>query len=72
MWNLPPFEDGLDNYSVVAVANQVAVIGGWNNPSCATLRLMDKNTWCFRQLCEQEPYGWFHSLERSGNGDVDS
>ena len=72
MWNLPPFRNRLENCSIVAVANQVAVIGGWRNRSCATLPLMDKNTWCFRQLCEQQPDGWFHSLERLGNGDVDS
>ena len=72
MWNLPPFRNDRGNCSMVTVANKVAVIGGWHNPSCAILRLMDKNTWCFRQLCEQEPYGWIHSLERSGNRDVDS
>ena len=53
MWNLPPFRNGHHNCSMVTVANQVAVIGRWRNPSCATLPLMDKNTWCFRRLCEQ-------------------
>ena len=74
MWNLPPFHNGISNEgcSMVAVANQVAIIGGWNSPSCATLRLMDKNTWCFRQLCEKQPNGWFHSLGRLRNGEVDS
>ena len=72
MWNLPPFKNGREDCSMGTVANQVAVISGWRNPSCATLPLMDKNTWCFRQLCEQHPNRWFHSLERLGNGDVDS
>ena len=72
MWNLPPLRNRLENCSMVDVANEVAVIGGRRNPSCATLRLMDKNTWCFRQLCEQPQIEWFHSLERLGNGDVDS
>ena len=47
----------------MTVANQVAAIGGWGNPTCATLPLMDKNTWCFRRLCEQQPNGWFHFRE---------
>ena len=70
MWNLPPFKNGRADCSMVTVADQVAVIGGWRNPSCATLRLMDNNTWCFRQLCDQPRIEWYHGLERSGNDDV--
>ena len=70
MWNLPPFKNGRADCSMVTVADQVAVIGGWHNPSCATLRLMDNNTWCFRQLCDQPRIEWYHGLERSGNDDV--
>ena len=70
MWNLPPFKNGHADCSMVTVADQVAVICGWRNQSCATLRLMDKNTWCFRQLCEQPRIEWYHNLERSGNDDV--
>ena len=72
VWNLPPFENSREGCSMVTVGNQVAVIGGRRNLSCATLRLMDKNTWCFRQLCAQPQIEWFHSLERLGNVDVDS
>ena len=71
-WNLPPFENRHENCSMVTVANQVAVIGGVINPSCATLPLMDKNTWCFQRLCEQHPNGCFHSLEGMGTRDADS
>ena len=70
VWDLPPFKNGREDCSMVTVANQVAVIGGWHNPSCATLRLMDKNTWCFRQLCEQPRIEWYHGLERLFNEDV--
>ena len=56
---------------MVTVANQVAVIGGWQIPSCATLPLIDKNTWCFRRLCEQQPNRWYHSLEGLGIRDDD-
>ena len=55
VWNLPPFGNDRDGCSMVTVANEVAVIGGWFNPTCATLPLIDKNTWCFRCLCEQQP-----------------
>ena len=52
-WNLPPSRSCRFGCSMETVANQVAVIGGWHNLPCATLPLMDKNTWCFRRLCEQ-------------------
>ena len=58
VWNLPPFGNHLHGCSMVTVANQLAVIGGRRNPSCATLPLMDRNSWCFRRLCEQQLSGW--------------
>ena len=44
VWNLPPFEYGRKDCTMVTVANQVAVIGGVVNPSCATFGIVDKNT----------------------------
>ena len=72
VWNLPPLGNDRSGCSMVVVANQVAVIGGWSNRTCATLPLMDKNTWCYRRLCEQHPnrYEWHHCLEGSGNQDA--
>ena len=58
VWNLPLLRNDRDGCSLVTVANQVAVIGGWHNPSCATLPLMDRNSWCFYRLCEQQLSGW--------------
>ena len=58
MWNLPPFGSRLERFSMVTVANQIAAIGGLINPTCATLPLLDKNSWCFRRLCEQQPNRW--------------
>ena len=71
VWNLPPTQNRHEGCSMVTVANQVAVIGGWGNSSCATLPLMDKNSWCFRRLCEPQPNGWYHSLEGMSNRDTD-
>ena len=71
LWNLPPFGNHRYNYSMVTAANQVAVIGGWGDPTCATLPLLDKNSWCFRRLCEQQPSGWYHSFEKVGFRDAD-
>ena len=65
VWNLPPVNLPR-GCSMVTAANQVAVIGGWHNPSCATLPLMDRNSWCFRRLCEQQWNGWYHSIEGIG------
>ena len=59
LWNLPPFGNHRFHCSMVTAANQVTVIGGWGDPSCATLPLLDKNTWCFRRLCEQHPNEWY-------------
>ena len=53
VWNLPGLQEQRWGCGMVTVANQVAVIGGELNPTCATLPLVDKNTWCFRRLCEQ-------------------
>ena len=66
VWNLPPFGNRLDRCSMVTVANQVAVIGGIRHPTCATLSLMDKNSWCFRRLSEQPPNHF-----REGTGFLD-
>ena len=71
VWNLPPLDNHREGCSLVTVANQVAVIGGLRNPSCATLPLLDRNTWCFRCLCEQQSNGWYHSLEGVGIQDDD-
>ena len=71
VWNLPPFTNYHNGCTMVTVANQVAVIGGWRNPTCVTLPLMDRNSWCFRRLCEQQSNGWYHSLEGIGIRDAD-
>ena len=70
VWNLPPFGNERDGCTLATVANQIAVIGGYRNTSCATLPLMDKNTWCFRRLCEQQPNRWNHFQEGMSIGDV--
>ena len=64
VWNLPGLQEQRWGCGMVTVANQVAVIGGELNPTCATLPLVDKNTWCFRRLCEQQPNGWYQFRER--------
>ena len=64
VWNLPPLGNNRIDCTLVTVANQVAVIGGGFNSTCATLPLLDKNSWCFRQLCEQQPNGWYQFRER--------
>ena len=69
-WTLPPFGNRRDYLSLVTVANRIAMIGGWYNPSCTTLPLMDKHSWCFRRLCEQHPNGWYLALKGMGIGDV--
>ena len=70
VWNLPPFANHRIGCSMVTLANQIALIGGIMNSTCATLPLMDKNTWCFRRLCEQPPNGWYHGREGSGSRDA--
>ena len=69
VWNLPPFGNDYNGCNMVTVLNQVAVIGGWYESSCVTLPLMDKNTWCFRRLCEQHLNRWHHFREGLGIGD---
>ena len=58
VWNLPPFGYDCVGCNMVTVANQVAVISGYRNLTCATMPFMDKNSWCFRRLCEQQPNKW--------------
>ena len=72
VWKLPPFGNRRDDLSMVTVANRIALIGGWYNHSCTTLPLVDKNSWCFRRLCELNPNGWYHALKGMGIGDVTS
>ena len=60
VWNLPALINH-HSCSMVTVANQIAIIGGYENPTCATLPLMDKNSWCFQLLCEQHPNACSHS-----------
>ena len=57
-WNLPPFGNDYNDCSTVTVANQVAVISGWGSPTCATLPLLDKHTWCFQRLFDQQFNIW--------------
>ena len=74
VWNLPPFgnvHNHREGCNMVTVANQLAVIGGWSNSTCATLPLMDKNSWCFCRLCEQQSNGWYYSLKGMGIRDAD-
>ena len=66
MWNLPLLENPRNGCNMVTVANQVAVVGGWFNPSCATLPLMDRNSWCFRRLCEQPRNEWYEFRDGMG------
>ena len=54
VWNLPPFGNRRDYFSMAIVANHVAVISGFGSSACATLPLLDKHTWCFRRLLEHQ------------------
>ena len=54
VWNLPPFGNRRDHFSMAIVANHVAVISGFGSSACATLPLLDKHTWCFRRLFEHQ------------------
>ena len=71
VWSLPSFVNHRTGCSMVNVADHVAVIGGYRNPSCATLPLLDRISWCFRRLCEQQPNRSYHCQERSGKGNGD-
>ena len=66
IWNLPPLlGNRLELCRMVTVTNQIAVIGGYMNPTCATFPLMDKHTWCFRRLlCEQPANGWYQFRQK--------
>ena len=70
VWNLRRLQEQRWGCSMVTVANQVAVIGGWYNPTCATLPLLDQNSWCFRRLCEQQPNAWHQFRDRMDIGHV--
>ena len=55
VWTFPPSTGYRCAYSAVVHSRGIAVIGGNGNAACATLSLVDKNTWCFRRLIEQVP-----------------
>ena len=55
VWNLPVKKAGTLGCNMVAVDNQIALIGGEKHSWCATFGITDKNSWCFRRLCEHEP-----------------
>ena len=56
VWNDPQLTNVLRfGCSAVVHSRGIAVISGDDNASCATLSLVDKNTWCFRRLTEQVP-----------------
>ena len=63
VWNFPLAENERNGCSLVTVAKQIAVISGWRNPTCKTIPLMDKHTWCFRRLCQQPRNEWYHFQE---------
>ena len=66
VWNLSRFGDR-DGCTLVTVANHIAVIGGWYKSSCATLPLMDRNSWCFGRLQSNE---WYPSLNGGSMGTI--
>ena len=72
MWNLPGLQEQRWGCSMVTLADQIAVIGGWGYPSCVTLPLLDKNSWCFCRLSEQHPNGWYQFREGMGIRDVNA
>ena len=37
VWNLPPFGNRLERCCRVSLADQIATIGGYKNPTCATV-----------------------------------
>ena len=55
LWTFPQLTGSRFSCTAVVHSNGIAVIGGSDNASCATLSLSDKNTWCFRRLTEQVP-----------------
>ena len=70
VWNLPPFTNYRNFCSLMIVSNQIAVISGSGSPTCATLPLMDKYTWCFCRLFKHQPSGLYHSMEGMGIRDA--
>ena len=72
VWNLPPFPNYRVGFTLVTVANQVAVIGGMLNHSCATYGIVDTYTWCFLRLCKQHVNGCFHSRQGMHIGDINA
>ena len=61
----PPTIRGLPQWLQYGDCCQSCCRDWWMGQSytCATLPLIDKNTWCFRRLCEQQPNGWYHFRE---------
>ena len=60
-WTFPQLSGPRYLSSAVVHSRGIAVISGDDNASCATLSLVDKNTWCFRRLIEQVPSTIFGS-----------
>ena len=58
---LPQLTGSRYSCSAVVHSRGIAVISGYDDTSCATLSLVDKNTWCFRRLIEQVPSTIFGS-----------
>ena len=55
VWTFPRSTGPRYLSTAVVHSRGIAVISGDDNASCATLSLVDKNTWCFRRLIEQVP-----------------
>ena len=71
VWSFPQSTGSRYLCSAVVHSRGIAVIGGDDNASCATLSLFDKNTWCFRRLIEQVPstiFGTSRDSLRSAQG----
>ena len=71
VWTLPGSLLSAHGCSAVVHSKGIAMIGGCNNifgcgkAHCATLSLIDKNTWCFRRLIEQGPSTMFGSRNKA-------
>ena len=61
VWTIPRSAPPRIFSTAVVHSRGIALISGLRNPSCATLSLVDKNTWCFRRLTEQVPCTIFGS-----------
>ena len=53
LWTFPQSTGSRYSCSAVVHSKGIAVISGDGNAPCATLSLVDKNTWCFHRLIEQ-------------------